>query len=88
MRLGFAQGERCEADNAQLEALPPDGVDLTLFIKLQVISTGRRNTGGQLPMNNDEGLPNARPIAFNVSLHNQLSHNVIFSAAQAPPRNL
>ena len=34
-------------------------------------STGRRNTGGQLPINNDEGLPNARPIAFSVSLHNQ-----------------
>ncbi len=31
--MGFAQGERCEADNAQLEALPPDGVDLTLFIE-------------------------------------------------------
>ena len=39
-------------------------------------------------LNNDDGLPNARPIAFSESLRNQLSHNVIFSAALVPPRNL
>jgi len=33
-------------------------------------------------------LPNVRPIAFSESLRNQLSHNVIFSAALVPPRNL
>jgi len=55
---------------------------------LSVISTGRRNTGGQLAINNNDGLPNARPIAFSESLRNQLSHNVIFSAALVPPRNL
>jgi len=33
-------------------------------------------------------LPKARPIAFSESLRNQLSHNVIFSAALVPPRNL
>jgi hypothetical protein len=38
-----------------------------------VISTGRRNTGGQLAINNDGGLANARPIAFSESLRNQLS---------------
>ena len=32
-----------------------------------VISTGRRNTGGLLAINNDDGLPNARPIAFSAS---------------------
>jgi len=53
-----------------------------------VISTGRRNTGGPLAINNDDGLPNGRPIAFSESLRNQLSHNVIFSAALVPPRNL
>jgi hypothetical protein len=30
---------------------------------------------------NDDGLPNARPNASSESLRNQLSHNVIFSAA-------
>ena len=29
-----------------------------------MVSTGRRNTGGQLAINNDDGLPNGRPIAF------------------------
>src|ERR1039458_3641591 len=29
-----------------------------------VVSTGRRNTGGQLAINNDDGLPNAHQIAF------------------------
>ena len=53
-----------------------------------LISTSRRNTGGQLAINNDDGLANARPIAFSESLRNQLSHNVIFSAALVPPRNL
>ena len=42
---------------------------------------------GQLAINNDDGLPNARPNAFSNSLRNQLSHNVIFSAALVPPRN-
>jgi hypothetical protein len=55
---------------------------------LAVISTGRRNTGGQPAINNSDGLPNVRPIAFSESLRNQLSHNVIFSAALVPPRNL
>ena len=59
---------------------------------LEVISTGRRNTrrntGGQLAINSDDGLPNARPIAFSEPLRNQLSHNAIFSAALVPPRNL
>jgi hypothetical protein len=55
---------------------------------MAVISTGRRNTGSQLAINNDDGSPNARPIAFSESLRNQLSHNVIFSAALVPPRNL
>jgi hypothetical protein len=50
-------------------------------------STGRRNTRGQLAINNDDGLPNARPNAFSESIRNQLSHNVICSAALAPPRN-
>jgi hypothetical protein len=53
-----------------------------------VISTGRRNTGGQLAKSNDDGLPNARPIVFSESLRNQLSHNTIFSAAFVPSRNL
>ena len=44
-------------------------------------------TLGQLAINNDDGLPNARPNAFSESLRNQLSHNVIFSAALVPPRN-
>jgi hypothetical protein len=43
---------------------------------------------GQLAINNDDGLPNARPIAFSEPLRNQLSHNVIFFAALIPPRNL
>src|SRR5450755_5178762 len=51
-----------------------------------VVSTGRRNTGGQLAINNDDGLPNARPIAFNELLRNQLSHNVIFSFALVQSR--
>ena len=50
----------------------------------RVISTGRRNTGGQPAINNSDGLPNVRPIAFSKSLRNQLSHNVIFSAALVP----
>ena len=44
-------------------------------------------TRGQLAINNDDGLPNARPNAFGESLRNQLSHNVIFSAALVPLRN-
>jgi hypothetical protein len=52
-----------------------------------VISTGRRNTGGRLAINNDDGLPNVRPIAFRDSPRNQLSHNTIFSAALIPLRN-
>ena len=55
---------------------------------MTVISTGRRNIGGQLAINNDDGLPNARPIAFSEPLRNQLSHNAIFSVALVPPRNL
>ena len=43
--------------------------------------------GGQLAINNDDGLPNARPNAFSESFRNQLSHNVIFCAALVPPRN-
>ena len=54
---------------------------------LGVVSTGRRNTGGQLAINNDDGLPNARPIAFGDSPRNQLSHNTIFSAAPIPLRS-
>jgi len=42
-----------------------------------VVSTGRRNTGGQLAIKTDDGLPNARQIAFGDSLRNQLSHNTI-----------
>ena len=53
-----------------------------------VISTGRRNTGGELQINKDDGLPNARPIAFSEPLRSQLSHNAIFSVALVPPRNL
>jgi hypothetical protein len=41
----------------------------------------------QLAVNNDDGLLNARPNPFSESLRNQLSHNVIFSAALVPPRN-
>src|SRR5665811_709080 len=52
-----------------------------------VVSTGRRNTGGQLAINTDDGLPNARPIAFGDSPRNQLSHNTIFSAAPIPLRS-
>src|SRR5450631_2313340 len=37
--------------------------------------------GGQLAINTNDGLPNARPIAFGDSPRNQLSHNTIFSAA-------
>jgi hypothetical protein len=44
-------------------------------------------TRGRLAINNDDGLPNARPNAFSETLRNQLSHNVIFSAALVPPRN-
>ena len=44
-------------------------------------------TRGQLAINNDDALPNARPNAFSESLRNQVSHNVIFSAALVPPRN-
>jgi len=43
--------------------------------------------GGQLAINNDDGLPNARPIAFGDSPRNQLSHNTIFSAAPIPLRS-
>jgi len=50
-------------------------------------STGRRDTRGQLAINNDDGLPNARPNAFSESIRNQLSRNVICSATRAPPRN-
>ena len=35
----------------------------------------------------DERLPNARPNSFSETLRNQLSHNVICSAALVPPRN-
>jgi hypothetical protein len=52
-----------------------------------VVSTGRRNTEGQLAINTDDGLPNARPIAFGDSPRNQLSHNTIFSAAPIPLRS-
>jgi hypothetical protein len=45
-------------------------------------------TLGQLAINNDDGLLNGRPIAFSESLHNQLFHNVIFTAALLPSRNL
>ena len=37
--------------------------------------------GGQLAINTNDSLPNARPIAFGDSPRNQLSHNTIFSAA-------
>jgi hypothetical protein len=53
----------------------------------RVVSTGRRNTGGQQAINNDGGLPNARPIVFSDCPRNQLSHNTIFSAALIPIRN-
>jgi len=43
--------------------------------------------GGQLAINTDDGLPNARPIAFGDSPRNQLSHNTIFSAAPMPLRS-
>jgi hypothetical protein len=33
-----------------------------------VVSTGRRNTGDQLAINNDDGLPNARPMAVGAPL--------------------
>ena len=49
-------------------------------------STGRRNTMGQMAINNDDRLPNARPNAFSETLRNQLSHAVICSAAFLPPR--
>ena len=49
-----------------------------------MVSTGRRNTGAQLAINNDDGLPNARQIAFGDFPRNQLSHNTIFSAAPIP----
>ena len=45
-----------------------------------VVSTGRRNTGAQLAINNDDGLPNACQIAFGDFPRNQLFHNTIFSA--------
>src|SRR5674476_398877 len=51
-----------------------------------VVSTGRRNTGGQLAINNDDGLPNARPIALSDSPLCQRSHNSVFSAAVKPRR--
>ena len=51
-------------------------------------STGRRNTRGQAAINNDDGLPNTRPIAFSESRRNQLSRNDIFFAAFLPSRNL
>jgi hypothetical protein len=51
------------------------------------VSTGRRNTGGQLAINNDDGLPNAHQIAFGDFPRNQLSHNTIFSAAPIPLRS-
>src|SRR5450830_934765 len=35
--------------------------------------------GGQLAINTDDGLLNARPIAFGDSPRKQLSHNTIFS---------
>jgi len=38
-----------------------------------VVSTGRRNTGGQLAINTDDGLPNARPIAFGDSPRNKMT---------------
>src|ERR1019366_5179184 len=52
-----------------------------------VVATGRRNTGGQLAINNDDGLPNARQVAFGDSPRNQLSHNTIFSATPIPLRS-
>ena len=51
-------------------------------------STGRRNTRGQAAIDNDDGLPNTRPIAFSKSRRNQLSHNDIFFVAFLPSRNL
>jgi hypothetical protein len=42
---------------------------------------------GQLAINNDDGLPNARQIAFGDFPRNQLSHNTIFSAAPIPLRS-
>jgi hypothetical protein len=66
----------------------PRNAGQTQCLLLSVISTGRRNTGGQLAINNDDGLPNGRPIAFSEPLRNQLFHNAIFSAALVPPRNL
>src|SRR5450631_2308267 len=52
-----------------------------------VVSTGRRNTGGQQAISNDDGLPNVRPIAFSDCPRNQPSHNTIFSAVLLPLRN-
>ena len=48
-------------------------------------STQHSGSGG---INNDDGLPNTRPIAFSESHRNQLSHNDIFFAAFLPSRNL
>jgi hypothetical protein len=42
---------------------------------------------GQLAINIDYGLPNARPIGFSDGPRNQLSHNTIFSSALLPLRN-
>ena len=43
--------------------------------------------GGQLAINSDDGLPNARPIALSDSPRCQRSHNSVFSAAVKPRRN-
>jgi len=48
---------------------------------MMVVSTGRRNTGGHLAINNDDGLPKRSPNRFQRLPRNQLSHNTIFSAA-------
>ena len=41
---------------------------MTECLFLTVISTGRRNTGDQPAINNSDGSPNVRPIAFSESL--------------------
>ena len=87
---GWEYQSRTQSLNVHFRSIAIDTFrsDADLCPRLSVISTGRRNTGGQLAINNDDGLPNARPIAFSEPLRSQLSHNAIFSVALVPPRNL
>jgi hypothetical protein len=65
----------------------PTSRDVRYLVAIEGRSQPVDATQGQLAINNDDGLPNARPNAFSESLRNQLSHNEIFSAALVPPRN-